>query len=117
MAIQVMIFYILPVQVPERWRHYENNASLSIRFLALVHQYDARTNSFPSMHVSVAMLTALHLTDNLQGMFGPWSYLALIFPTLISLSTVFTKQHYLIDIPPGALLGYMNYYAYREYFS
>jgi membrane-associated phospholipid phosphatase len=44
-------------------------------------------------------LTALHLYP-LVG------ELALVFPVLIGLSCLFTKQHYLMDIPTGASLGY-----------
>jgi membrane-associated phospholipid phosphatase len=32
--------------------------------------------------------------------------LVLAFPVLIGLSCLFTKQHYLMDIPTGASLGY-----------
>jgi hypothetical protein len=34
------------------------------RFLAFVQRLDARSNSFPSMHTSVAMLTALYLSPH-----------------------------------------------------
>ena len=73
--------------------------------LALVQRFDARSNSFPSMHVSVATLTALHL----QGHFG---LAAFAFPVLVGLSCLFTKQHYLIDLPPGAALGWTVYRLY-----
>ena len=33
----------------------------------------------------------------------------LAFPLLIALSCVLTKQHYLIDLPFGALLGWVAY--------
>jgi len=45
------------------------------------------------------MLTALHLYDR-HGM------AAFAFPVLIGLSCLFTKQHYLVDIPAGAALGW-----------
>ena len=57
------------------------------------------------MHVSVAMLTAMHSVATL----GP---LAFLFPVLIALSCVFTKQHYLIDLPFGAALGWIAFQAY-----
>jgi membrane-associated phospholipid phosphatase len=34
---------------------------------------------------------------------------AFAFPTLIGLSCLFTKQHYIVDIPAGAALGWLNY--------
>jgi membrane-associated phospholipid phosphatase len=51
------------------------------------------------MHVSVATLSALHLLP-VAGT------AALLFPLLVAASCVFTKQHYLIDLPTGAGLGY-----------
>jgi len=53
------------------------------------------------MHTSVAMLTALHLQPHL----GAWVW---TFPLLIAASCVFTKQHYVIDLPAGAGLGWMG---------
>jgi membrane-associated phospholipid phosphatase len=58
-----------------------------------------RSNSFPSMHVSVATLSALHL---LPAAGSP----VLLFPLLVAMSCVLTKQHYLVDLPTGAGLGY-----------
>jgi len=83
---------------------------LSERFLALVQRFDARSNSFPSMHVSVALLTALHLLPHLGAS-------AFVFPVLIALSCLFTKQHYVIDLPAGALLGWSTFGAYRTLFQ
>jgi len=99
-------FTLLPVATPEAWRACNKRRGRSERFLAFVQSLDARSNSFPSMHTSVATLTALHLAP----MFGPWVFL---FPLLIGLSCVFTKQHYLIDIPAGALLGWLVFQLFR----
>jgi hypothetical protein len=51
------------------------------------------------MHTSVAMLTALYLQPHL----GPAAFR---FPVLIGLSSLFTKQHSVIDLPAGAALGW-----------
>jgi membrane-associated phospholipid phosphatase len=105
MAAQMVFFVLMPVTTPARWRDYNLRRGLSERFLAFVQRIDARSNSFPSMHVSVAMLTAFHLQPHLGS--G-----ALAFPGLIALSCVFTKQHYVLDLPAGALLGWLTYDAY-----
>ena len=105
LALQMAFFLAFPVATPESWRAGSGRRSLSERFLAFVQSFDACSNCFPSMHVSVAMLTALHLYPRL----GIWS---VAFPLLIGLSTLFTKQHYLIDIPAGAALGWVAFYAY-----
>jgi len=76
--------------------------------LALVQRFDARSNCFPSVHVSVATLTALHGTANISGALIPFS----IFVALIAVSCVLTKQHYLIDLPAGLLCGWLSFVLY-----
>lgn len=105
LALQAGFFLLLPVRTPSAWRSADTGRTPSERFLALVQRFDAPTNSFPSMHTSVAMLTALHLAPGL----GPRVFL---FPALIGASCVLTKQHYVVDIPPGAALGWVVYEAY-----
>jgi len=102
LALQMAFFLLFPVCTPETWRKWNTRSNLSERFLAFVQRFDARSNSFPSMHTSVAMLTALYL----QPHFG---ILAFAFPVLIGLSCLFTKQHYVIDIPAGAALGWFTH--------
>jgi membrane-associated phospholipid phosphatase len=92
LGLQMVFFVLFPVTTPQHWRAYNRRCGLSERFLALVQRFDARSNSFPSMHVSVAVLTAFHLQPHL-------GLLALAFPSLIALSCLFTKQHYFLDLP------------------
>lgn len=106
LGLQMAFFLGFPVVTPESWRKHNGGRTLSERFLAFVQSFDARSNSFPSMHTSVATLTALHLYPIL----GSW---ALAFPVLIGLSCLFTKQHYLIDVPAGAAVGWMTFQVYR----
>lgn len=100
LAMQMACFILFPVETPESWRLINGRRTWSERFLAVVQGLDARSNSFPSMHTSVAMLTALHLQSHL----GIWAYL---LPVLIALSCLFTKQHYAVDLPAGAALGWL----------
>ncbi len=104
LAMQMACFLAFPVETPEHWRPKVPRGP-SERFLALVHSFDRRSNCFPSMHVSVAVLTAFHIVPAL----GPWAW---AFPALIALSCLFTKQHYLADLPPGALVGWAAWKAY-----
>ena len=102
LGLQMAFFVAFPVVTPASWRVANGRRNYSERFLAFVQKFDASSNSFPSMHVSVAMLTAVHLYPRV----GPW---AGAFPALIALSCLFTKQHYLIDIPAGAALGWFTF--------
>jgi membrane-associated phospholipid phosphatase len=106
LALQMLFFVLLPVTTPRHWRGYNRERTLSERFLAVVQRIDAPTNSFPSMHVSVAMLTAMHLVSHLGAV-------AYAFPVVIALSCLFTKQHYVVDLPAGALLGWWSFATYR----
>jgi membrane-associated phospholipid phosphatase len=100
LGMQMVFFVLFPVATPEAWRAINGRRTGSERFLAFVQRLDARSNSFPSMHTSVATLTALYLVPHL----GAWAFL---FPVLIALSCLFTKQHYLVDLPAGAALGWL----------
>ena len=99
LAFQAACFLAFPVRTPPSWRVAPERPTLSERFLALVHRFDGPSNSFPSMHTSVAMLTALHLYDS-HGL------VTLAFPAVIGLSCLFTKQHYVVDVAAGAALGW-----------
>ena len=106
LGFQMFFFVFLPVATPAEWRTCAAGRGRSERFLAFVQNYDARSNSFPSMHTSVATLTALHLYAG----FGP---MVVAFPVLIGLSCLFTKQHYVVDLPAGALLGWLVFKLFQ----
>jgi membrane-associated phospholipid phosphatase len=102
LLLQMLTFVLFPVATPPEWREMNEGRGASERFLAFVQRFDAPSNSFPSMHTSVAVLTALHL----QPALGPAIFL---FPALIALSCLYTKQHYVADLPAGALVGWATF--------
>jgi membrane-associated phospholipid phosphatase len=102
LAMQMVFFIFFPVATPAAWRAINGERTCSERFLAFVQRFDARSNSFPSMHTSVAVLTAFYLRPYL----GAWAF---SFPVLIGFSCLFTKQHYLVDLLAGAGLGWLAY--------
>jgi len=103
--LQMAFFLFVPVATPEHWRANTAGPGLSRRFLRFVQKFDQPSNCFPSMHVSVATLTALHAQPHLGGV-------AYGFPILIAASCVFTKQHYVLDLPCGAVLGWVAFQAF-----
>lgn len=107
---QMACFLFYPVEIPAEWRQF-NHGNLSEKFLLFVQKFDQSTNCFPSMHVSVATLTALHIGAN----YTPASLWIWLFPVLIGYSAIKTKQHYLLDIIPGAGLGWAVYYFWKGY--
>lgn len=107
LGFQLLLFLVFPTATPKRWRGYKPNATVSTKLLTLIQRYDARSNSFPSAHVSIATLAAIHLFSNLAPVLGKFALACFLFPLLISASAVLTKQHYFIDIVPGAVLGWL----------
>lgn len=108
LSCQMCFFMLFPVATPEHWRN-KVRVGASEWFLGIVQGYDQRSNSFPSMHVSVATITELHLARIAPEMFWPWG---LLFPAAIAASALKTKQHFVTDILPGALLGLMVYHVW-----
>lgn len=108
--MQMAVFVVFPVATPESWRTRDGRATVSERFLGLVQRFDAPSNSFPSMHTSVAVLTAFHLQSSIGiGIFA--------FPLLIALSCLYTKQHYVVDVPAGAVVGWGAFYLFLNMFG
>jgi membrane-associated phospholipid phosphatase len=116
LAVQVTIFLFLPVEIPASWRTIYRGAwdgTLSQRFLDLVWSFDKLRNSMPSMHVSVATVTDLVI-------WREWPTLGrvgVLFPVLIAVSALKTKQHYVVDVLPGAALGGLVFWAWHAFVS
>lgn len=103
--VQMLFFWLLPVSTPPHWRSVNTGKTASEKFLLFVQKFDQSSNCFPSMHVSVAMLTAMYAYPSMGAV-------AFAFPVLIALSCMFTKQHYLMDLPAGAFLGWLVFKLY-----
>ncbi len=64
----------------------------------LVHTHDSEDNACPSMHCAFAVFLAC-IT------YPYYPVLSIVFPLVVAISCLLTKQHLLIDIIPGFLLG------------
>lgn len=112
--VQMGFFLFMPVAIPYEWRAINRvhwDGSLSQQFLDFVWHYDKLRNCVPSMHVSVAMMTDLAIgrTWPIAG------YVGLAFPLLIAVSALKTKQHYVIDVVPGAALGALVWWLWHQW--
>ena len=101
LASHMPFFLFLPTELPESWRRLATGRGFSQRFLDLVQGYDARNNCFPSMHVSVSTLTGLHFAANVPALRPYWW----LFPLAVAVSCLKTKQHFFVDMIPGAVMG------------
>lgn len=109
MTFQMLFFVYFPVITPKSWRdHSDKKPTLSLKFLNFVQRLDKPNNCFPSMHVSVATLTSCHMYLILQN----HEVLLILFPILIALSAIYTKQHYVMDLILGAILGLFAFWLY-----
>lgn len=90
------------------------NALTAYVFSAL-RQTDTPANCCPSLHVSSVYLATLPLLD--EGPEARRKYFPVFFAwaTAIAVSTLTTKQHYLIDVVAGFALGLAHFFFYHRY--
>lgn len=69
---------------------------------------DSPNNCAPSLHVSSVYLSALIFFDESRRKFA----LFMVWSTLIALSTLTTKQHYLFDLVSGAFLAVAAWWCF-----
>jgi len=98
------VFLLFPTELVLRPKDFPTDTFLywGLRF---THWVDPPFNCFPSMHVTMGSLTALACwkADKVIGS------AMLVMAGLISLSTMFIKQHYFLDVVLGLLLAYVAY--------
>jgi membrane-associated phospholipid phosphatase len=83
----------------------EGFAVWSLRFLYLL---DPPYNCFPSLHVAHSFVSALTCYRVHRGV----GIVAGIAASLIGVSTLFTKQHYIVDVVAGTFLAFVAYLVF-----
>ena len=97
--VSTAIFIVMPVAIAKPTITSEWH--LGGWLLTAVHTADTNANCFPSEHVSLATFCALAL-----GRLRPTGrYVWWLWGTLVVLSTVFTRQHYVTDVVGGLALA------------
>jgi membrane-associated phospholipid phosphatase len=80
--------------------------------LRLAYELDPPYNCFPSLHVAYACVSALTCYRVHRGV----GRAAAVWAALIGVSTLYTKQHYVVDVIAGALAAYVAYLLFlRRY--
>lgn len=95
-----VIFLVYPTRAPRpEIAAADGFVAWGIRFL---YSSDPPYNCFPSLHVAHSFVSALscYRVHERVGMAG------LVGASLVGLSTLFTKQHYVIDVIAGAMLAW-----------
>jgi membrane-associated phospholipid phosphatase len=73
--------------------------------LRLIYQLDTPYGCFPSLHVAWAFVSALTCYRVHAGV----GWTAACWATLIAVSTLYTKQHYVVDVIAGAAAAFVAY--------
>jgi membrane-associated phospholipid phosphatase len=73
-----------------------------------IYAADVKYNCFPSLHVAQSFIAALACYHVHRGV----GKAALAWASLVGVSTLLTKQHYVLDVVTGAALGYCAYRAF-----
>ena len=99
------VFLILPIEVvrPE-------SPTVLLSFL---HVVDLPYNAFPSIHVMISFLPAFLAYRKKKWLGGMF----LIWAIVISLSTMFLKQHYFLDVVGGLLVAVIGYLIFINKYS
>lgn len=107
-SLSLVIFFLFPNCQQLRPEQFPRDNILT-RFMAGFYAFDTNTNVFPSLHV-VGSMAALAAAWRAKGLNKPlWRAVSLVSAVLISLSTVFLKQHSVLDIFGGLAVSGIGY--------
>ena len=110
-GIAFVFFLVFPVLGPAR-DSITSDASAMHSLLIFNQVMDTRYNAFPSLHVTNPWLVAL-LACREHGL--SWQSVLFTFVAiLISIATLFVKQHYLLDVVGGLLLALVTFLVFRN---
>jgi membrane-associated phospholipid phosphatase len=98
----LVIFYFWPTQMPPLTLDTSGHSGFT-----MLRRLDDASNVCPSMHVAVAIFTAVRVEDVLRSAGAPrlLRLLNAAWFILIAYSTLAIKQHVALDVAAGALLG------------
>lgn len=113
MTLFLIISTIFPTIQYLRPGHFERD-NIFTRLVAVFYKYDTSTNVFPSMHVYNAIGGAISIRYSKRFSKG-WKIFSYFAALSIVLSTMFIKQHSVIDVVSGIGLALVMYYfVYRS---
>lgn len=117
MAIGLLVYFIYPNYITIRPSVYGSDVfSQAVKVLQMG---DSPSSVCPSLHVAICVALYTGIADS--ALFKGRTKIkvsAFILAILISISTLFIKQHSIIDVLFGALLGVASYaFVYKFYFN
>lgn len=106
-AVSSIFFIAWPLTI----LRYQTGTSLFDRMLAWLYLIDKPTNLFPSLHVSTAFLFAKAVAYA-RPKWNPWM---VGWATLVAASTLFIRQHYLVDVIAGIITAYAGWWMFLRW--
>ncbi len=111
-VISVLIFLVWPTTYPRDLFPLPEDLNNPTYYLfSLLRKTDTPANCCPSLHVSSVYLSSFIFLDDQIKKF-PFFF---IWGTAIALSTLTTKQHYLIDVIMGFFMAVATYWIFHKY--
>ncbi|OVE81330.1 hypothetical protein BVY03_03860 [bacterium K02(2017)] len=102
LLIHLIFFITIPISYPLRPEIIPNTMWYHL-LLSIMYQMDAPINTFPSMHVSFSFLSYFFIRR-----YEPQkAQFVLLAAIAIALSTVFIKQHFIMDVVAGFMVAYL----------
>lgn len=102
MVVAYLVFLLYPTALPRPESVGEGFLAGS---LGVVYSLDPPQNCFPSLHVAWAFVAALTSYRVHRGV----GLAALVWAAIISVSTLYTKQHYVVDVIGGIAIAHAAY--------
>ena len=104
--VSFAFFFVYPTVAPAHPR--VTGGGFADWGMRAIYGADVKYNCFPSLHVAQSFIAALACYHVHRGV----GKVALVWAALVGVSTLFTKQHYVLDVVAGAALGYCAYRAF-----
>jgi membrane-associated phospholipid phosphatase len=111
LAFGAVFFVFLPTTYPRsEYPLVGDPSAFTYRVFQALRNADDPSNCFPSMHVTCCYLTAFAFLERPESRRNFWIYF--IWASLIALSTLPTKQHYIVDVVGGVMLSLSGYWVF-----
>jgi len=101
-VLSTLYFFFFPTELPRRELLAVDAGPVTQAAWAFLMRADNPTNSFPSMHVAEAIITAVALVRA----HVHFRWLAPVWALAIAITTMTTEQHVFVDVLGGALLAW-----------
>lgn len=117
MAVGLLAYFIYPSYITIRPKTY--GSDIFSQAVKLLQNGDSPSSVCPSLHVAVSISLCTGVIDSFYFKNKiPVKIGSIILTFFICISTLFIKQHSIIDVAFGLMLGFMSYiFVYKVYFN